>query len=816
MSAATPWRRMRAGLGPALLYGVVALLSFPTLGLLLFGEHGLALTHDVFDDAAGLPRLAMALELWRDGPAFWNPYLTAGNAFLSQSSVSPIALDVALAAVLRPFGAFVAVSWGYAFVAGYAMHCFIRDSLRLSTPAVVIGGIAFALSFLHFVFAAALAFVPLLLWLADRAATPDRRRWLAILAWIGLAAFMLYQSLTQVVLFGAALQLVWTIGTAEPGQRRGRLATWLGAWALALGLFGPVLVSQLAALPASHRAAWLPIERTVLEAFQVAADHYASVLIDVPNGLRLGISDPRYGALFMGAAGLALVILGIVIGRPDRRRRLLIGLLVIIPMLDVLAMVAVSWQTALGPFSTIQFVRVRHEWTVVLIGLLAYGADAVVRWSDAWVTASRRRRIAATIGVVAVVLLAVAEFMLVEPAARRAWRHLVNAGEASTRGLGALAASGSLVVGIATLLLGLGLLIWLGRSGAPGRRASMVVFSVVVAAFVVERALWGQADVLVQPGRFLFPRSLVQSYASALAPTAAIRALQAEPDIDAQRVLTFGEQPGRLAYAGLHTVDGYQSVYPLTYHDFFGRLIAPQWQVDDLRQTYYESWGNRALTFGPNVDGDLVKLAGARWLYVRGGDVPTVDGAIERLRDGDVTVYEVPDAFPRAFLVSGLATSPDDSAALDALAAADLDALRTTAFATDGAAAAAGLPSDDDPASPGSATITRDEPDHVEVAIDASRPSTLILTDVMAPGWQADVDGEAATIATVDGAFRGVAVTPESRVVTFVYRPIAVWLGVGLSVGSAILAGIWVAAIRRRDRRSLAAVSPASSPAADR
>ena len=41
--------RLRHGVAPLLLYPLLALLSFPTLSQVLFGDRGLAYAHDVFD-----------------------------------------------------------------------------------------------------------------------------------------------------------------------------------------------------------------------------------------------------------------------------------------------------------------------------------------------------------------------------------------------------------------------------------------------------------------------------------------------------------------------------------------------------------------------------------------------------------------------------------------------------------------------------------------------------------------------------------------------------------------------------------------------
>ena len=170
------------------------------------------------------------------------------------------------------------------------------------------------------------------------------------------------------------------------------------------------------------------------------------------------------------------------------------------------------------------------------------------------------------------------------------------------------------------------------------------------------------------------------TWAQTLGETPAKAFLQAQPGIDVDRVLSFGGRPNQIAAAGMLQVDGYQSIYPETYHAFFGALIAPQLAGDPGLAIYYGKWGNRTVTFGPDVDPELVALSGARWLYVLGKEVPTVPGIVARFRDGASTVYEVPSVLPRAFVAGGLETRRDLADVVASLAAADLDRLRGTAL----------------------------------------------------------------------------------------------------------------------------------------
>ena len=103
-------------------------------------------------------------------------------------------------------------------------------------------------------------------------------------------------------------------------------------------------------------------------------------------------------------------------------------------------------------------------------------------------------------------------------------------------------------------------------------------------------------------------------------------------------------------------------------------------------------------------------------------------------------------------------------------------------------------------------------PDRVEVEVEADGPAVLVLTDVIAPGWIAERDGAEVPIATVDRAFRGVAVDASTSRVVFRYAPLFTYLGFG-AAGVALLAAMaWAWLVRRADGRR-ATPSPTLSAA---
>lgn len=84
--------------------------------------------------------------------------------------------------------------------------------------------------------------------------------------------------------------------------------------------------------------------------------------------------------------------------------------------------------------------------------------------------------------------------------------------------------------------------------------------------------------------------------------------------------------------------------------------------------------------------------------------------------------------------------------------------------------------------SPGHAEMTTLDPNKVEVKTEASGPALLVLSANHYPGWRAYVDGRSADIVRVNYNLRGVAVPAGNHLVTFVYWPKSVLVGLVISL----------------------------------
>ncbi|MEO6458039.1 MAG: YfhO family protein [Chloroflexia bacterium] len=89
-----------------------------------------------------------------------------------------------------------------------------------------------------------------------------------------------------------------------------------------------------------------------------------------------------------------------------------------------------------------------------------------------------------------------------------------------------------------------------------------------------------------------------------------------------------------------------------------------------------------------------------------------------------------------------------------------------------------------------SATITRYEPEYVEVKTVSSSASLLVLSDLAFPGWEAEVDGQPVPILTADHALRAVYLPVGEHTVKFVYRPLSFTLGAIVSLISLVVIGL--------------------------
>ena len=232
---------------------------------------------------------------------------------------------------------------------------------------------------------------------------------------------------------------------------------------------------------------------------------------------------------------------------------------------------------------------------------------------------------------------------------------------------------------------------------------------------------------------------------------------------------------------GLESADGYLTLYPKRYHDFWGQVIAPLAGADESRRIYFHTWGSRAYLFNPTggfpaggtvpfrhyYDLDLLSLANVRYVIspiaLQDDDLVPLPRNVE---DGaPLRVYENRLALPRFFLARNVKVCGGTEDLLRAVREAGREKLATTAFVERGACP--GLPE----AGGGGVEVRRYSADRIDLHTTAAAPSLLVILNSFSPFWTARVDGVPAPVVPVDHAFQGVVVGAGTREVTLDYSP---------------------------------------------
>ena len=173
-----------------------------------------------------------------------------------------------------------------------------------------------------------------------------------------------------------------------------------------------------------------------------------------------------------------------------------------------------------------------------------------------------------------------------------------------------------------------------------------------------------------------------------------------------------------------------------------------------------------------------------------------------------VRVYRNDSAFPRAYLSPALTESRNPLPAGWSRSVTTTDDKKLLANAR-----SAGIPARAAPGtSSGTARVVRSGNDRVEIEVDATKPSVLVLTDSFHPNWDARVNGHAEHVGRVNGVVRGVVVPPGRSTVVFRYHSRARAAGVVVSFATLVALGALVlVALLRRYRRYAASRATAAS-----
>jgi len=229
---------------------------------------------------------------------------------------------------------------------------------------------------------------------------------------------------------------------------------------------------------------------------------------------------------------------------------------------------------------------------------------------------------------------------------------------------------------------------------------------------------------------------------------------------------------------------------------------------DDVAQPLLGDWMEKlsAAEAGTYTDGPEAALAGiggGRWQLAS--------------EDDYLMVYRNARALPRAWL-AGETLALSDEVALATIRTGLLPDGRTwdpkqTAVVNPETRMQLSTPS-----ASGDAKITSRDPNRIELAVSATAPSILVLSENHYPGWRASVDGAPVETLRVNYNLRGVVLTTGEHKVEFVYRPKSVLFGLLISLLTAAVLLAWclfgdrLGLSGRRLRVSKGANSEAVSP----
>jgi uncharacterized membrane protein YfhO len=84
------------------------------------------------------------------------------------------------------------------------------------------------------------------------------------------------------------------------------------------------------------------------------------------------------------------------------------------------------------------------------------------------------------------------------------------------------------------------------------------------------------------------------------------------------------------------------------------------------------------------------------------------------------------------------------------------------------------------------ANILKRAPTRILVEAEARKPSILVLSEIVYPGWWVKVDGVESELLRVNYNLRGVALAPGRHQVEFVYSPASLKVGAAVSIATAL------------------------------
>jgi hypothetical protein len=308
-------------------------------------------------------------------------------------------------------------------------------------------------------------------------------------------------------------------------------------------------------------------------------------------------------------------------------------------------------------------------------------------------------------------------------------------------------------------------LVWLvlRRRGLVGRKALGVLAVVIIAFDLISLGAYIEIE----------PNDPVTGYQK----DDMIAFLEANPDIFRVKVLAGAPVNWPPDWALVHEMDDWDGIW------------------NPLRLGAYD-----VLTWiGINQETPYHNLYNVKYVIAhKDNDVPArLEPVFEK---GEGVIYLDPQALPRAFMVYEAQVVNSAIKALNTAKKADFDPARQIVLEKEFDVAPLSV-------EPGSGErqveIVDRGPNHLDIHVVTPVEGYLFVSEMWMPDWVAVIDGEKHQVARANFTFRAVYLEPGTHDIHMVYRPRSWAIGLGLTLGTLVLLGVWGLwlAIRRRQAR---------------
>ena len=250
-------------------------------------------------------------------------------------------------------------------------------------------------------------------------------------------------------------------------------------------------------------------------------------------------------------------------------------------------------------------------------------------------------------------------------------------------------------------------------------------------------------------------------------------------DKDIYRIGSYDLVPNIEMYLGYQTVGGYNPLFPLRYYEYINQYFRGQLP---------EAWV--WFSYRSLQDSKLMDLLNVKYEIFYAAREYTVRKTY----------------LPRTFMVRDHKTL-EKGEVLDYLIRSDFDPTQVVLLEEGiDQGNLSGHPGNES-SKPGLARIVSYRPDQIVVSTDSSTPGYLFLSEMFYPGWKAFVDDQPKRILRGNYLFRVVQLPEGQHVVRFVFDPLSIKVGIGITILTLfVIMGVVVYYLgkrRRADRFSI-------------